>query len=162
MRRAERNWEVWIMPFSGDRKPFAFLTGPFSYFLPAFSPDVHWLAYQSDESGQNEVYVTTFPKAAGKWRISVTGGTAPVWRSDAKELYYVAPDRTLMAVAVNALGQDLKVGAVHSLFNLGTSQVVGENFDVARDGRFLVARDVPDFHPAPMVIVVNWPAELKK
>ncbi len=162
MRRAERNWEVWIMPFSGDRKPFAFLTGPFSYFLPAFSPDVHWLAYQSDESGQNEVYVTTFPKAAGKWRISVTGGTAPVWRSDAKELYYVAPDRTLMAVEVNALGQDLKVGAVHSLFNLGTSQVVGENFDVARDGRFLVARDVPDLHPAPMVIVVNWPAELKK
>jgi len=162
MRRVMGNWEVWIMPFSGDRKPFAFLTGSFSYSVPAFSPDVHWLAYQSDESGQNEVYVTTFPKAAGKWRISMTGGTAPVWRSDGRELYYVAPDRTLMAADVNALGQDLKVGAVHSLFNLGTSQVVGEKFDVARDGRFLVARDMPDLHPAPMVIMVNWAEELKK
>jgi len=162
MRRAARNWEVWIMPFSGDRKPFTFLTGPFSYFQPAFSADVHWLAYQSDETGQYEVYVTTFPKAAGKWRISASGGTAPVWRSDGKELYYVAPDRTLMAAEVNTLGQDLKVGAVHSLFNLGTSQAVGEKFEVAHDGKFLVARDVPDLHPAPMVIVVNWTAELKK
>ncbi len=92
----------------------------------------------------------------------MTGGTAPVWRSDGRELYYVALDRTLMAAEVNALGQDLKVGAVHSLFNLGTSQVVGEKFDVARDGRFLVARDMPDLHPAPMVIMVNWAEELKK
>ena len=162
MRRAVRNWEVWIMPFSGDRKQFAFLTGPFSHSQPAFSPDVHWLAYQSDESGQYEVYVTTFPSAAGKWRISATGGTAPIWRSDGKELYYVAPDGTLMAAEVNTLGQDVVVGAVHSLFNVGASQAVGETFDVARDGRFLVARDVPDPHPAPMVIVVNWTAELKK
>ena len=67
-----------------------------------------------------------------------------------------------MAAEINTMGKDVEVGAVHSLFNLSTLPSIGETFDVAHDGRFLVARDVPDLHPAPMMIVVNWPAELKK
>ena len=88
-----------------DRKVTPFLHGEFDENTGDFSPDGRWVAYESNESGRYEIYVQPFPGPGGKWQVSTNGGTAPVWRRDGKELFYVAPDRKLMAVPV-------KTGAV--------------------------------------------------
>ena len=72
----------------------------FREHTPHFSPDGRWIAYGSDESGNNEVYVRTFPASGGKWLISAKGGTAPLWPGDGKELFYISGDGKMMAAEV--------------------------------------------------------------
>ena len=92
----------------GDRTPIPLLTSEFSERTGQVSPDSRWLAYASDESGRAEVYVQAFfpgnRAKAGKWQISTAGGSQPRWRGDGKELFYVAPDRKLMATEVKSTG----------------------------------------------------------
>ena len=76
----------------GDRKPIPFLQTEFNELKGQLSPDNHWMAYTSDESGQREVYVRPFPVSDGKWRISTAGGEQPRWRGDGKELFFVGAD----------------------------------------------------------------------
>jgi len=85
----------------GDRKPYAFLSTPFNEQGGVFSPDGRWVAYQSNESGRDEIYVRPFPGPGGQWQVSTAGGSDPRWRPDGKELYYLAPDLKLMAAAVS-------------------------------------------------------------
>lgn len=80
-----------------ERKPVPFLQTEFNEHIGRFSPDGSWLAYTSDESGTNEVYVRTFPASDAKWRISANGGSAPRWRGDGREVFYLAADGRLMA-----------------------------------------------------------------
>jgi hypothetical protein len=127
-----------------------------------FSPDGRWLVYESNESGRYEVYVQPFPQAGGKWQVSSAGGTQPRWRRDGRELYYVAPDARLMAVAV-APGVDstaLNLGAPVPLFQTRLVSVSGgparQSYAVARDGRFLMSTIVDDPSPSPITVVVNW------
>ena len=141
-----------------------------------FSPDGRFVAYQSNESGQFEIYVRTFPGTQGKWVVSVAGGTQPRWRRDGKEVYYIAPDNGLMAVRVqaDAAGRTLDVGPPVSLFraNLVTAGSNGvltvaagpkQQYAVAPDGRFLMIVPVADAQaPAPIRIVTNWPATLSR
>jgi eukaryotic-like serine/threonine-protein kinase len=87
-----------------DGKSVRFLTSKANQTNGQISPDGKWLAYASDESGTWEIYVTSFPNAAGKWQVSRGGGTEPRWRGDGKEIYYLAPSGMLMAVPVNAQG----------------------------------------------------------
>src|SRR5439155_18590961 len=79
--------DLWVLPLGGDRKSFAFLNTKFSETQGQFSPDGRWVAYQSDESGRQEIYVRPFPAAAGQWQISTSGGIQARWRRDGKELY---------------------------------------------------------------------------
>ena len=97
MRRTGR---LEILPMFGDRKPFVFLDTPAFKDEPQFSPDVQWLAYVADESGRYEIYVERFPQAGDRLRLSSEGGGQPQWRRDGKELFYLALDGTLMAVAM--------------------------------------------------------------
>jgi Tol biopolymer transport system component len=139
-----------------------------------FSPDGRFVAYQSNESGRFEVYVRTFPGAAGKWLVSVAGGTQPRWRRDGKELYYVAPDERLMAVSLMAdkTGRTLEVGNVLPLFRMSLMTGAGvltlgsgpkQQYAVAPDGRFLMIVPLAGTAaPAPISIVVNWPATLQR
>ena len=92
--------DLWLLPIAGDRTPIALLQTPASEEQAQISPDGRWFAYTSDESGRSEVYVRSFPKPARKWQISTNGGGDGRWRPDGKELYYIADDRRLMAVAV--------------------------------------------------------------
>ena len=92
--------DIWILPFSGDRKPFPFIHTPFNEFYGAFSADGHWLAFESNESGRFEVYIAPFPEPGGKWQVSSGGGYEPRWRSDGKGLYYLAPEARLMEVGL--------------------------------------------------------------
>jgi Tol biopolymer transport system component len=89
--------DLWALPLDGDRKPVAVARMPFSEDYGRFSPDGHWIAYQSDESGPYEIYVQPFPGPGAKTQVSTTGGTLPTWRRAGRELFYLANDR-LMAV----------------------------------------------------------------
>ena len=81
--------DIWILPLSGDRKPFPFARTEFSEGQAKFSPDGKWLAFASRESGEIEVYVAPFPGPGGKLQISTAGGYAPRWRRDGREIFYV-------------------------------------------------------------------------
>ncbi len=129
-----------------------------------FSPDGKWVAYASNDSGRPEVYVQRFPAGGDKARISAGGGTQPRWRRDGREMYFISPDGTLMAVDVK-LGERLEAGAPRALFRTNTpfqsALAVGMNYDVARDGqRFLVNTLANEL--APMTVVVDWTRRLGK
>ena len=126
--------KLWVLPLSGDRKAFSLLQTPFSESLGAFSPDGRWIAYVSDESGRPEVYVQTFPVSTAKWRVSTNGGTQPRWRRDGKEIFYLASDSRLMAVAVSA-GASFEAGIPAALFELGATPGGWPTPPVLRDSR---------------------------
>src|SRR5262249_44768368 len=92
--------DLWWLPLDGDRKPVPYLQTESNECHARLSPDGKWLAYVSDETGRAEVYVQRFPTPGNRVLISANGGDQPAWRRDGKELYYLAPDRKLMAVAV--------------------------------------------------------------
>ncbi len=141
-----------------------FLRTDFNECQGQFSPDGHWIAYVSDESGQFEVYVRPFPSGAGKTKVSSNGGREPRWRRDGKELFYVEPDRLmyrLMAVPVR-LGSApvFEASAPEPLFAFrGTGFATQANvfaYSVAAGGqRFLVRTQVNTDEPT-LNVIVNW------
>ncbi|MGH2628434.1 MAG: protein kinase domain-containing protein, partial [Anaerolineales bacterium] len=155
--------DIWILPLFGDRKAFPILQSPFEESAAAFSPDGRWLAYESNESGRNEVYVTPFPGAGGKWQVSAAGGSAPRWRSDGLELYYLAADNKLMAAGITPKGATLEIGAVRALFQARPAVGPGGGYDAAGDGRrFLIATETEQTGGEPITLVVNWTGGLHR
>src|SRR5262249_40361145 len=105
--------DLWVLPLFGDeRKPFRFLQTRSSNGTGQFSPDGHWVVYRSNETGRFEIYIAPFPGPGGKWQISMAGGTAPRWRRDGREVFYVGPGNTLMAASMVLNGTRVDVGPV--------------------------------------------------
>jgi dipeptidyl aminopeptidase/acylaminoacyl peptidase len=151
--------DIWVLPLFGDRKPFPYLQTKFNERLARLSPSGKWLAYQSNESGRYEVYAQTFPKPGGKWQVSTNGGERPVWRRDGKELFYISADGKIMVVEVTG-GLNFERGVPKPLFEVRLNAEAW--FDVSKDGRFLIPVQVEQAASAPMTVVVNWTAVLKK
>jgi Tol biopolymer transport system component len=137
----------------GDHKPQQLMPA----HQAALSPDGRWIAYVSQEDGREEVYVQPFPPGhGGKWMVSTQGGSRPSWRRDGRELFFVAADRRLMSVAVEARDAVFRPGMPRELFRLR-----GSSYAVAPDGqRFLVSMPAPG-PPAAINVVVNWTADLR-
>ena len=161
--------DIWILPLSpkgasGDRKTFVFLQTEFHEMRATFSPDGRWIAYQSNESGREEVYVRPFPGPGGKWQISTNGGTRARWRRDGKELFYLGYDDRIMAAEIKLGMATVDVGSVRPLFHIRPFAGGGRDiYDVTGDGqRFLVASPGGEENSSPITLVVNWPAEVKK
>ncbi|HKH74370.1 MAG TPA: hypothetical protein VKA59_23585 [Vicinamibacterales bacterium] len=152
--------DLWMLSVA-DRKPIPFLQSPFNEMHGQVSPDGRWIAYASDESGTWEVYVQTFPAPGAKRTISVGGGAEPYWRRDGRELFYLAPDGTLMAVPVKNHGDAFEVGRALPLFQARIPADIitfRNHYAPSGDGqRFLV--DSADDHE-PISVVVNWTALL--
>jgi hypothetical protein len=147
-----------LVPTAGG-EPTRFLTSNGSESNGQISPDGKWVSYASDESGNWEIYVTSFPGAAGKWQLSRGGGTEPRWRGDGKEIFYIAPGGMLMAVPVNAEGI-FATGTPTPLFQIrGRAPISSTDvftYDVAKDGkRFLVNRYVKPEHVPPLTILLD-------
>jgi Tol biopolymer transport system component len=122
----------------GDRKPVPLLRTPFAEFQGSFSPDTHWFAYVSNESGREEIYVQPFTlpgsgssPAAGKWQVSREGGRRPKWRADGKEIFFRAPNGSPMTVDVTTGSTGFQAGIPRPLFVLPAN--VGD-WDVTADG----------------------------
>lgn len=102
--------ELWLLPLGGSqRTPKLLLSGPYSVIQGQFSPDGKWIAYHSQESGSDEVFVQPFPPNGKKWQVSTAGGVEPQWRGDGKELFYYSGTE-VMAVDVQTKGEDLEFG----------------------------------------------------
>ena len=162
---------VWALPLSPDSgapsKPLPVFDGQSNHLQPQFSPDGHWIAYQSDETGRWEIFAAPFPPVAGaKRQISNAGGTAPRWRRDGKEIFYDGPDRRLMSAEIALRGGALEVGQIRPLFPNPSGFGLGSNspvYDVSADGqRFLIPVPVGDKRGEPLTLVQNWMAGLKK
>lgn len=143
----------------GDGHMTSLLNGHANFSNGQFSGDGKWLAYASDESGEWQVYVTSFPSLAGKWQVSREGGTEPRWRGDGQEIFYIATNGMLNAASVST-EQGFSSGTPAALFQVHGRAVVSSTdlftYDVARDGqRFLVNRYVKPEHVAPLNILLN-------
>ena len=165
-------FDQWVLPLDGDRKPFPFVQTPFGEGAGKFSPDGHWMAYQSDESGQWEVYVRPFSGIAGdgnqapggKWPISTHGGTWVHWRGDGKELFYLDPKGRMMAVEVKTGvlkgKRAFEASVPKPLFD---TNVYGLSpYTVTADGqRFLINTQISEEKSQYVTVVLNWAAGLK-
>ncbi len=148
---------VMVDPDSKKITPF------FSSNTPAndgqISPDGKWVAYSSNESGEWEIYVTSFPAAEGKWQVSRTGGTEPRWKADGQELFYIDSKSMLTAIPISAEGS-ISFGSPSQLFPIRGRAAISSSdtftYDVAKDGRrFLVNRYVKPEHVEPLTVVLN-------
>jgi Tol biopolymer transport system component len=147
-----------LIPVGGGN-PIPFLSSKASESNGQISPDGKWAAYASDESRNWEIYVTSFPGAAGEWQVSRGGGTEPRWRGDGKEIFYIGPGGMLMAVPVNG-ESTFATGTPAPLFQIrGRAPISSTDiftYDVAKDGkRFLVNRYVKPEHVAPLTILLH-------
>jgi eukaryotic-like serine/threonine-protein kinase len=152
---------IWAVPLEGDRKPFPVVETTFDEGNGQFSPDSRWIAYQSNESGRDEIYVQPFPGAGHKTLISSGGGVQVRWRQNGQELFFLAPDNRLMAVPIrlDAERDSAEVGTPVSLFTThvaGGFQYYGARSYMAdRDGqRFLI--DTLKEVTFPITVVLNW------
>jgi Tol biopolymer transport system component len=154
------NGDIMTLPLTADGKPEAYLQTKYTEQNGSFSPDGRWVAYDSDESGRREIYGQGFPERPGKWLVSAEGGRFPAWRADGKELYWVGPNGTLMAVSVELQAAEVRPGRAEALFRLPASYEY-QFFQPSPDGRrFLVYQPEGAPQDRPMVVQLNWAVRL--
>ncbi|OVE79087.1 hypothetical protein BVY00_01310 [bacterium G20] len=158
--RLTSNKDIWVLPLEGDRTPRPLLQTPAQEFGPTLSPDGRWLAYVSDETGRQEVYVRNYPDLGRVIKISSEGGVSPMWSSAGDYLYF-RQGRKMMAVSFLPEPGIPKV-LFEGDFVLGHRW--GRRYDLSPDGkRFLMIRESePPSSPTQYNIVLNWFDELKQ
>ena len=164
--------DLWALGLTGDRKSVPVVTTPFDDTAGQLSPDGQWVAYQSNEFRQLQIYIQPFLKAGNPWLVSTAGGSQPRWRLDGKELFYIAGDGHLMAVPVAAGvdAQELQLGSAVPLFrprlasgsNILSGVLSKPQYAVASDRRFLMNVVVEGAPAPPITVVLNWDAALTK
>ena len=159
--------DIWALPVVGKPEPYPVVHTAADEHYGTLSPDGRWLAYISNETGAYEVYVESFPATGFKRQVSTQGGFEPHWRRDGKELFYLAPNQTLMAVGVKSNPTTLEVSPPKALFATRVKwmeiQAVAHHYAAAPDGqRFLISSATDEARSVPVTIVLNWSAALKK
>ena len=153
--------DVWLMPMTGERKPVPLLHSQFTELHAHFSPDGRWLAFTSNESGRDDVYVQNLSDAATRQLVSSAGGGYPRWASEGRELWYRASDGRLMKVPVRTVGSSIAFGQPTATLRLVDPPGVHPYpYDVAPDGRILAL--VPATEGAQqLTVLMNWQAALE-
>ncbi len=166
--------DLWILPLTGERKPFPFLQSEFDEDEAQFSPDMRWIAYRSNESGNLELYVRPFLTPDGKitsdqtrkWQISTNGVSTLSqnrwWSQDGKNLYYQSADNRIMIADVKTSGVTLEVGAVKPLFGVG-SRGNCVLLDFTKNAqRFMMLCGEGNQNSFPLALVTGWDKDLRK
>ena len=154
-RHAKTGLDVWAMPLAGDRKPWPLLQTPFDESDAHVSPDGRWVAYVSNESGLDQIYVCSFPEPESRFQISVTGGTHPRWRRDGRELIFVAPDGMLTAVDVMH-DSTFRSGSPAPLLRLPDTA----EFTMGPGGEQFLVLMPHDEASNSLHVILNWKTEL--
>ena len=160
---------IWVLPMEGDRKPRVFLETPFRESSALLSPDGHWVAHASDESGRLEVYVRPFPGPGGKWQVSTDGGSESAWSPKGNELFYRTGGQKEKMMAVDVQTQPIfTAGKPRLLFEgpyLANGTAAGAFYSVSPDGQRFLMMKASDQQPAGLTqinVVLNWFEELKQ
>jgi Tol biopolymer transport system component len=152
-------WDISALSLTGDHELRPFLESPANEIDARFSPDGRWVAYQSDESGRPEIYVTAFPSPGARAQVSIDGGSAPVWSRDGREIFF-AGNGKMMAAPVETR-PEFRAGLPRPLFDLGN---LDQDYDVAPDGqRFVMIRGrAQGATSSTLAVVSGWFDELKR
>jgi eukaryotic-like serine/threonine-protein kinase len=155
------NFDVWVLPLSGERKARPFVETKADETSPVFSPDGKWIAYQSGESGRNEIYAQPYPGPGGKVQVSTEGGSGPSWPRNGKDLTFLGPGMKLLASEVQTRPA-WDAAAPRPIFSdLNPSEILCG--DQASDGqRMLACVAVSRTSSEGVRLVLNWPVELRK
>ena len=159
--------DLGVLDLQNEAKAQTYLKTEFNESQGRFSPDGRFVAYTSNASGQNQIYVQTFPNPqGGKWTISRDGGTQPRWRRDGRELYFISTDSKMMAVDIT-IAPSFSPGIPKVLFDapiVGGGQTNNvTRYDVSADGkRFLINGALSEARGAPITVVLNWEGILKR
>jgi Tol biopolymer transport system component len=159
-----------MFPMSGNAKPYPFITGPGNQDHARFSPDGRWLLYTSAESGgRREAFVVPFPEPGGKWQISPNPVNDVAWMRDGHRIVFTTPENKLMSIDVSFRGREVMLGETTTLFggnalpeNWGS---IGDRLETSMspDGKRILLPESPmQISFAPLTLVSNWTAELKK
>jgi serine/threonine protein kinase len=158
---------IWALALGGDNKSEMLVQAPAAVYDGQFSPDVHWIAYTSRESGRDEIYVVPFDGgraahvgAGQRISASTRGGRNPRWRGDGKEIFWLSPNGEVMAAPVDVSGAAMSIGPAHALFRFATQSVLLLPYDVNPDGSRFLVNTFAD-QDQPITLMVNWQAKLK-
>ncbi|MEK7757119.1 MAG: hypothetical protein AAB385_07890, partial [Planctomycetota bacterium] len=167
--------DIWVLPLVGERVPFPLVKTPFLEADARFSPDGKWIAYQSNETDQWEIYIVPFNPPSedsaaakrtdfvggGKWQVSTHGGAKVKWRADGKEVFFVSGgDSKITAVEIIVTNNGLEIGASTSLFQVNQPAGI-DPFDVSPDGEWFVVNTSNVQGSSPINLIVNWEAGLE-
>jgi Tol biopolymer transport system component len=151
--------DLWALPMQGNKTPFPVAQGPADERDGQISADGKWVAYDSDESGRPAIYIQPFPERGEKQRVSTAGGSQPRWRSDGRELFYVAPDGYLMAVPMGNAAGSSSVGTPVRLFKTRlapVSAISRQQYAVATEGQRFLMIATDDVPTPPITLILNW------
>ena len=169
LSQGSNSYDIGILPLDGDGSWEPLLDTEADERAPAISPDGQWIAYVSNRTGTNEIYVQRFPELGGEQLISRGGGDYPVWSQDGRELFYWNQETGLIVVPVEP-GPNLRAGIAETLFDVGTYYFLGFSrpWDVSPDGQQLLMLKVPGATTTEadgqteIIVVQNWFEELKR
>jgi DNA-binding winged helix-turn-helix (wHTH) protein/Tol biopolymer transport system component len=154
------NLDLVLLPLSGDKKPVPLLHTVFNESQGRIAPNGRWIAYVSDESGTQEVYVQRFPSLGYKRIVSIGGGVEPMWRQDGEALFYLSPDHTIVSVPFHPTEPPI-IGEPKSLFRAPINTATTRNhYAVTSDGRFLINVEDQSSYLSPITVMVNWTVAL--
>jgi Tol biopolymer transport system component len=158
-----RTDDLWLVPLVPPGEPRRFMQTALREYTGRFSPDGRWIAYSAGrDNSRSDIYVSTVPPGGGPWQVSTAGGDDPRWREDGGEIYYRSDD-TIVATEVNGRGTTFQVGTSRTLLNVRMSNDRGfSQFSVTPDGKRFLVNQRLDTPETGLVLVVNWPALLKK
>jgi Tol biopolymer transport system component len=152
--------DIWILPMDGTRTPRPYRQTPFDEQNESISPDGHWLAYTSDETGRSEVYVESFPTPGTRFAITTTGASGMAWRKDGKQVYVSSLDQRTVMMADVLPGPDMKIGPLKAAFTATSNMTTG---DLTPDfQRTLVARAPETPAPRALTIMLDWTGALRR
>jgi Tol biopolymer transport system component len=153
--------DLWLLPIEGERTPRPLLQANADESDAQVSPDGRWIAYTSDESGRQEVYISPFPSMSARRQISLAGGTSARWRGDGREIFYLSSDYTIYAAQMQLAGDHFDVTGVTRLFRADLRSIVqGAAYDVAPEGQRFLLNSPGEEQAKPVMLVQNWPVEV--
>jgi serine/threonine protein kinase len=156
----QTNRDLWLLPTDGDKTPKPYLKTPFNEVLPAISPDGKWVAYVSDESGRNELYVDAFPTPRSKYKVTDRGAVAAAWRQDGRELAMVSADGRSVLISEVTPGGEFRATSPHPWISLPKGTVTGQPTPDFQ--RLLIAVPVNDNNTSTLSVVFDWIGALSK
>ena len=164
----ETRRDLWVAPMTPDgrlaegEQPRPYLHGPFAEWQGRFSPEPNprWVAYQSDETGRNEIYIASFPEARRKLQVTAGGGTFPQWGPDGRELFYISGDGMLTVVGLRNGADGLEPSSPQKLFPLAAIEATASPFEVSPDGKRILVNQAEQ--NTELDVVVNWPLLLAR